>query len=297
MSRGSMNQGFDQRIADWLEDDPDDAPDIVLETVMAAFPSIPQRPAVRGPWRLPVMFINRAAAAVLSIVVLVAGAGFLLRGLGGSGPGGPPTSPSPALSPSTSATGLPSASRSPVPTAIPTLSPNGDGAIAPGMYRVAGFATPFTVTLPAGWILQGGFSINQFSIRNDTAFLALIVVRDVYKDPCHTEQAPTRVGPRVDDLVAALSSMTGFRVEGIREASVGGVPGKAFTLANSIDLQAAGCSNADVLWIGRDGDGAPIFETPGGADPVWAVDVSGTTVLIGGPASVVDAISFGEPGA
>jgi hypothetical protein len=297
MSRGSTNQGFDQRIADWLEDDPDDAPDIVLETVLAAFPSIPQRPAVRAPWRLPVMFINRAAAAVLSIIVLVAGAGVLLRGLGGSGPGGPLASASPAPSPSNSATARPSASSSPVPTALPTLSPNGDGAIAPGTYHVAGFATPFTVTLPAGWVQQQGFSAHQFSIRNDTTFLALIVVRDVYPDPCHTEQAPTRIGAGVNDLVAALSSMTGFRVERLRDATVGGATGKAFTLANSVDLQAAGCSNTDVLWIGRDGDDAPIFETPGSADPVWAVDVSGTTVLIGGPASVVDAISFGEPGA
>ena len=40
---------FDQRIADWLEDDPHDAPGQVLEIVLAALPSIPRRRAARAP--------------------------------------------------------------------------------------------------------------------------------------------------------------------------------------------------------------------------------------------------------
>jgi Tol biopolymer transport system component len=38
----------DRRVADWLEDDPDTAPDAVLDTVLAAFPSIPQRRRLFG---------------------------------------------------------------------------------------------------------------------------------------------------------------------------------------------------------------------------------------------------------
>jgi hypothetical protein len=41
---------FDQRIADWLEGDPLDAPSQVLDTVLAALPSIPRRRASRVSW-------------------------------------------------------------------------------------------------------------------------------------------------------------------------------------------------------------------------------------------------------
>ena len=49
----STEPDFDQRIADWLEDDPSLAPTPGDETVLAAYPSIPQRRAVRVPWRFP----------------------------------------------------------------------------------------------------------------------------------------------------------------------------------------------------------------------------------------------------
>ena len=39
----STELDFDQRIADWLEDDPNLAPLQAIETVLAAYPSIPQR--------------------------------------------------------------------------------------------------------------------------------------------------------------------------------------------------------------------------------------------------------------
>ncbi|MEA2547594.1 MAG: hypothetical protein QOE42_192 [Chloroflexota bacterium] len=86
MSRGSMNPGFDQRIAEWLEDDPDDAPDSALTTVLAAFPSIPQRRATRVPWRnRPMTQTARLLAGAAAVaVVLIAGA-LILR---------PATSPS-----------------------------------------------------------------------------------------------------------------------------------------------------------------------------------------------------------
>ena len=49
----STESDFDQRIADWLENDPGRAPAQAAETVLAAFPSIPQRRAIRVPWRFP----------------------------------------------------------------------------------------------------------------------------------------------------------------------------------------------------------------------------------------------------
>ena len=81
-----MNQppdpSFDQRIADWLEDDPDRAPSTVLQAVLAAHPSIPQRRRWRVSWRFPT--VNRIAliAAPLAILVLAGAAVLLLPGLG-----------------------------------------------------------------------------------------------------------------------------------------------------------------------------------------------------------------------
>jgi hypothetical protein len=92
MSRSSTTPEFDQRIADWLEDDPDDAPDAVLATVLAAFPSIPQRRASRVPWRnAPMTQTSRLLAGVAAIVVVFVGGVLLLRpgpdsGVGGASP-------------------------------------------------------------------------------------------------------------------------------------------------------------------------------------------------------------------
>jgi Tol biopolymer transport system component len=96
---------FDQRIADWLEDDPDHAPSAVLQTVLAAYPSIPQRRRWRFLWRLPT--VNRLALiaaplAILAIVVaivLIPRAGFEP---GSSAPPGGSLLPSIDSSPSTS---------------------------------------------------------------------------------------------------------------------------------------------------------------------------------------------------
>lgn len=76
MSRYSIDPDFEPRVADWLEADPDLAPAPVLSTVLAAFPSIPQRRASRVPWRFQTMnrFALFGAAAAL---IVAAGLGSL----------------------------------------------------------------------------------------------------------------------------------------------------------------------------------------------------------------------------
>jgi hypothetical protein len=92
---------FDPRLADWLEDDPHAAPDGALEVVLAAFPSIKQRRAMRVPWRYPdVSTPYKLAFAAAAIVVAVVGSAYLLgRPPAEPGVGGSPTpSPSPSAS-------------------------------------------------------------------------------------------------------------------------------------------------------------------------------------------------------
>ena len=97
---------FDQRLADWFEEDPDHAPRETVVTVLAAFPSIPQRRAPRAPWRSPRM--NRFALAGLAVaavaVIAVGGLVFLPRG-------------------STDIGAPPVATPSPMPTPVPTPTP------------------------------------------------------------------------------------------------------------------------------------------------------------------------------
>jgi hypothetical protein len=79
MSR-PVSPDFDQRLADWLETDPNHAPATVLATVTAALPSIQQRRASRAPWRFPPMprlAVLGAAAATIAILGL---AGLVLVG-------------------------------------------------------------------------------------------------------------------------------------------------------------------------------------------------------------------------
>ena len=63
--------GFDVRISDWLEADPDLAPPDLMQTVESALPSIPQRRVMHLPWRFPPMstFAKVAVAAVAVIAV------------------------------------------------------------------------------------------------------------------------------------------------------------------------------------------------------------------------------------
>jgi hypothetical protein len=80
----ATNPYFDDRIADWLEDDPTVAPAQLLETVLAAVPSISQR-RVLVPWaRLRLVPATRfgLAAAMLAAValLLVALVGFTITG-------------------------------------------------------------------------------------------------------------------------------------------------------------------------------------------------------------------------
>ena len=87
---------FDDRIADWLEDDPLEAPARLLETVLAAAPSIPQR---QGRGVLGAMVFRpfpRFAPVATAIVIAV----LLVAGLALSVIGPPPrATPTPAASP------------------------------------------------------------------------------------------------------------------------------------------------------------------------------------------------------
>lgn len=110
---------FDDRIAEWLEDDPTIAPGLVLETVLAAVPSISQRRA-RGPFG-GVLFgpgLRFAPAGAVLVVAALVILGLALSVIG------PPTAPTPA----------------PLPTPIPLVN----------------FDSPlygYVISHPEGWLV------------------------------------------------------------------------------------------------------------------------------------------------
>jgi len=116
----SSKSPFEDRLDDWMEDGPSRAPNQVLDTVLAAVPSIPQRRGAWGvPWRsTPMLGFARALAGVAIALALAAAAlvFIVLRPTGGDV--GSSRSPSPSSA--VIAVASPSASASPSPTAAPT---------------------------------------------------------------------------------------------------------------------------------------------------------------------------------
>ena len=118
--------GFDPRIADWLEADPNVAPPDLLMVVESALPSIPQRRAWSLPWRFPPM--NRFA--VLAAVVALAA----VAGLGVLAVGSQPAKQTPVQTPVS--TPVPTAAASPSPSVAPSAAARTDYAEVPGRLLV-----------------------------------------------------------------------------------------------------------------------------------------------------------------
>jgi hypothetical protein len=113
---------FEDRLNDWMEDGPTDAPEPLLDTVLAAFPSIPQR---RGAWRIPWRSTPMSGfARLLAVLVIAIGLGtaavLVALGPGSTGVGSPGGSSSPAA---VIATPAPSASAVATPVATPAETP------------------------------------------------------------------------------------------------------------------------------------------------------------------------------
>jgi hypothetical protein len=144
------NPGFDVRIADWLEADPDFAPPDLMRTVESALPSIPQRRVVRLPWRFTPMstFAKLAVAAVALIAVGTVGIIALQPRAVPSVGSAPSATPSPSPSPTASPSPTPAASLPP-PLSETFSSPTHDISIAyPAGWAVQPATEPWTASWP-----------------------------------------------------------------------------------------------------------------------------------------------------
>ena len=119
---------FEDRLNDWIEDGPTDAPPEILDGVFASLPSTAQRRAAwRMPWsNSPMIGFGRALAGLVVAVALGSALFLVLRPApGGIGAEGSP-SPSPtavAVVPPTPAPSAPVIVASPSPSPSPFPSP------------------------------------------------------------------------------------------------------------------------------------------------------------------------------
>lgn len=182
--------------------------------------------------------------------------------------------------------GPPSIAPTPSPTPAPTL-PTGE--IPPGTYG----NLFVTYTVPAGWSRPDGSAPTIFRDGNTTPPTGMVVdlwqgIDTVYSDPCHWQTTGVKIGPTVDNLVAALvAQKRGSTVTPV-DVTIGGFHGKEIDLMVPLgvkfdaDSSASGCDGGQYKsWIGTAGPGDDRYnQGPGQHDLLDILDVNGQTWAI-----------------
>ena len=266
---------FDSRIADWLEDDPVDAPGAVLESILAAIPSIPQRRRSRLPWRYPPMSTPlRFALAGLGAVILVGAAISLLKGPTGQ-VGGGGSSPEATVAPSPT----------PTPTPIPTSRVSGavqihEGQAVPasGTITTSVFNPPFTIAgVPSLHFDGEGPGRAWFSYASNAGLMLV--------NPVQVIEVGGTVAPVPVDLAAWLQARSDLTISRTTTIDLGGITG---TLLEGAVRAGAQVNRGNAINIACAGDRACAFEN-GDEFGMGATDhfefvvvvVRGQTLLLG----------------
>lgn len=242
----------------WLDEGVTELPDRVLDAVLDTLPATRQRR--RGflgrligpshPFALPA-----AAAAVMVVVAIIVGT---LAAPGSAPLGGAPPPPTPSGTP------------------LPIL-PDGFVELDAGRYSVpATFGVPFSVEVEDGWF---SCTIGPREIglcpggTDETPAIAFSIIEAVLEDPCD-ESSRRTPGPRVEDLVEAISGLPGFRATEPEVVEVDGHPGLRFTVTAPAE---SACPAGLLTWATAErvnGVGA------GEINELTVVEVDGIRVLI-----------------
>jgi hypothetical protein len=216
-------------VRSWLHEDAHEDAGRILNLVLDEIDTTPQRRAGWLARRFTLM--NNFARVGLAAVVLVAvvGIGFALSGTNLGGPGATPT---PTATATTSAAATPSA--------FPPIS---DVPLDAGTYSLGtSFPVRLTFEVPAGWVSCSAGPVDQAVCKPSTdtepgSGVGFLIVDNVVADPCgpSNELVDPPVGPSVDDLVAAISSLEGFEATAPMDINVDGFDGKQFTLTSPAD--------------------------------------------------------------
>ncbi len=190
-------------------------PDETRDAIRARLPMTTQRPAWWPGWRS--LNMNTTTRYALGAAATVAVAAYLglnyLTNWNVGGPGDP----------------VPTPSSTPAQTASSDTS----------AYAIdAPFPVRVTFDLPNGWSswassadVHGLVADNAVGEKGSGWGPAFWIVKNVYADPCDIEsQLDPQLGPSVDDLVGALTSLPGYEATTPTEVTVSGFRGVEFEL-------------------------------------------------------------------
>ena len=250
-------------VRSWLEEGVTALPDPVLDAVLDQLPATSQRRAPWWPaWRLPPMN-NTVKLALAAAVLVVAFLG--IRFLVTDQSVGPPTE---TLSPT------------PTPQTFPEGGPN----LSPGSYVIdEPFPARITFEVPDGWFswisnadAAGVIADNGIGDGGSGYGMTFWIVDNVYSDPCDpATQLDPRLGPSVDDLVAALGSLPGYQATDPVEVTVSGFSGAQFEL--TAPEYGEECATHHT-WTARSSE--PRSMLPGETNVLRILDVDGVRLVI-----------------
>lgn len=238
-------------------------PDDVRHAIRARLPSTQQRLAWWPAWRFPAMNsiakLGLAAAAVTVAAFL--GFNYLIG----------PNIGSPRL-------GDPSPSPNPTPRPFQT-GPN----LSPGTYAIdAPFPVRVTFDIPAGWFAwisnasAAGLLVDNGVGDGGSGWGAVFwIVDNVYADPCDpSSQLDPKLGPSVDDLVAALTTLPGYEATTPTDVTVSGFQG--------VELELTAPEYGDECphrtWSAVDSE--PRGMAPGETNRLQILDVDGVRLVL-----------------
>jgi hypothetical protein len=265
----STERDVERIVRSWMDEGVNALPDRVLDLVLDQLPATPQRRAGWLARRFPPMnntLVRVALVAAVLVVAVIVGANLLQQ---------PSVGPSPSVEPSASA--APSATASPPPRLdlIPT------GVLAPGTYEIdLAFPVRLTFTVPDGFEHGRGGS-DGVGIQGNLGGrgIEFQIASNVYPDPCHSSAgaADPPIGPSVDDLVTAMTTLVGFQAGPVTDVTIGGLPAKAFDLTNEIDQSTCDGERLNTFVFAT--GGASGVGT-GQRERIYVMDVQGTRLMI-----------------
>jgi hypothetical protein len=206
-------------------------PDEVRDSVRAKLPRSTQVGSLRGPMKylnltmaMPAPVRYGLVAAVLVVAAAVGTVFFRSTG----NVGVPPT-PTPL----------------PTSTSAVLIEPgSAERPLAAGTYYIdAPFPMRITFDLPQDWVTWGytpkasQINLNDAGGGSPPGEVSFEIIDNITADPCTNRLLNPPVGPSVDDLVSALSSMKDFEATPATDVTIDGFHGKQFTLTAPADPQ------------------------------------------------------------
>ena len=265
------DRNLDQLLDAWLDLGPTAAPGRVADAARLEARATRQT-AIRPwwpPWRLLRMNnqLRLGVAGVAVVAVAALGYGLMQAGTIGQGPSQAPA-PSQAASPSAAQTdvadfpGFPGPPR-PVEAGAYDMGPE--------------FPVSISFVVPAGWLS----CVNNAGLlcpADGVGAVQIFIFTNVAADPCDdgTLRDPP-MGPTVDDLVTAISSLPWSAVTAPTDVTVDSFRGKEFEATASTTSPCVG--TGDLATVFTDGQGD---FSPGVRNRLRILDVQGTRVVISG---------------